>query len=209
MHALNGIDLRRRVDNHACALALGHGDHIGQLEYARHYFPARIVENAGGIGANRGFQLCNGRAIFIAHLDHFPARHGDTAVVVITLALLQQDFICHPAGIGQATNLGAIIAGNKTGNPLDQRRKTAGGDHCALGPDHIGDGAAGFVNDLFQGGIPRIGRFHRSLYGGGEHRTAQQSNVAHGIDHPFDPKIGINIGRRSSGHGFSSVDVMV
>ena len=86
------------------------------------------------------FQLERLRAAGQADLDEDAAGDAVGLVVGEAVSALDDDLVAHPAGVGQADDLGRVVAGDAGGGLQDQPGAGARGDEGGLGAQHAGDG---------------------------------------------------------------------
>jgi hypothetical protein len=100
----------------------------------------------------------------VAYFYQLATHSRDDAVIVIALPGLDQELVLDAGGVGELCDLGWVIAGHDTGRALRQCGICTGGDAGRLGSQHIGDGTASFVLQLFHGHIGAVGCIHGRLH---------------------------------------------
>jgi len=110
--AVNRRDLRSSIDNHRDSGAMRDLDAAFQRDLSWHSRRVVEVEHSSRSVCDRGLHFIVGRALLGPYLNKPPPSLADSERIANHPALLDDDFIPHSVGIGQATALLWIQSGN-------------------------------------------------------------------------------------------------
>ena len=124
--------------------------------------------------------------------DELGTEQEHLGLVAALVALLDDDLVLKPVGLGKFVDRGGVITGHAGGRGDGDRRGCAGGDHRGWDLEQPGDPLADFFLELGDRDEPP-GRLGHRLQHLRRHERAAQGRVGSlGVDQRLDPEIRVN-----------------
>ena len=180
-------DVRSGVVENRDRMFLAGPDPILPLDLPQRFIPVQ-KEKHRRARANRVFELSER---FNPHELCTEQEH--LGLVAALVALLDDDLVLQPVGLGKFVDRGGVVAGHACGRGDGDRRGCSGCDHGGWDLEQPGNPLAHFFLELGDRDEPRGGLGHRLEHLGRHERAAQGRIGSLGVDQRLDAEFRVNV----------------